>query len=286
MMRRGGPGDGTPSLESLRELRLRALLNDLVKDLGLGKAAEQFGVDRKTLWRWQRAAELPSRLAEMLERMLLQRAVAAMEEDRETVRALEERVSGLEGQLAAALAADGGGGGGNGSGGDSAVDGAAIDALRQEFAQEIRRLERRLEGRGSAAPDAGSGGAGAGRARSGSQRRYPDLVTREPAEDDKQVYGAAWELIDEWRTLWVGHSPLGKGLAWASRRERILELEVAMLEEHGLTLPPETAPLRGLDRNEQLNWRVRELEKVRRHRAGLVRLRWARRVLTLGLWRR
>ena len=31
MMRPGWPGDGTPSLESLRELRLRALLNDLVK---------------------------------------------------------------------------------------------------------------------------------------------------------------------------------------------------------------------------------------------------------------
>ena len=44
MMRPGWPGDGSPSLESLRELRLRALLNDLVKDLGLGKAAERFGV--------------------------------------------------------------------------------------------------------------------------------------------------------------------------------------------------------------------------------------------------
>ena len=84
-------------------------------------------------------------------------------------------------------------------------------------------------------------------------------------------------MIDEWRKLWVGHSPLGKGLAWASKRQRILELEVAMLEEHGLTLPPETAPLRGLDRNEQLNWRVRELAKVKRQRAGLVRRRRCRR---------
>ena len=278
MMRPGWPEDGTPSAESLRELRLRALLNDLVKDLGLGKAAEQFGVDRKTLWRWQRAAEWPPRLAETLERMLLQRALAAMEEDRETVRAVEERVSEMEGQLAAALAADGGGG----NGGD--LDGVVADALRREFAQEMQRLERRLDSRRGAAPDAGSGGARTGRA--GSQRRYPDLVTRELGDDDEQVYGAAWPLISEWRTLWVGHSPRGRGLAWASRRERILELEVAMLEEHGLTLPPETAPLRGLDRNEQLNWRVRELAKVRGQRAGLVRLRWARRVLTLGLWRR
>ena len=281
MMRPGWPGDGTPSLESLRELRLRALLNDLVKDLGLGKAAEQFGVDRKTLWRWQRAAELPPRLAETLERMLLQRAVAAMEQDRETVRTLEERVAELEGQLAAALASAGGG---NGNGGD--VDGAVADALRREFAQEMQRLERRLEGRRGAAPEVGTGGARTVRAGAGAARRYPDLVTRESADDDEQVYGAAWPLIDEWRTLWVGHSPRGRGLTWASRRGRILELEVAMLEEHGLTLPPETAPLRGLDRNEQLNWRVRELAKVKRLRARLVRRRWMRRVLTLGLWRR
>ena len=56
-----------------------------------------------------------------------------------------------------------------------------------------------------------------------------------------------------------------------------------MLEEHGLTLPQETTPLRGLDRGEQLNWRVRELAGVRRKRARLELLRWA---LTLGLWRR
>ena len=111
-------------------------------------------------------------------------------------------------------------------------------------------------------------------------------MAREPAGDDEQVYGAAWELISEWRTLWAGHSPVGQGLAWVLRRERILDLEVAMLEEHGLALPPETAPLRGLERREQSSWRVRELAKVRRQRARLVRLRWARRVLTLGLWRR
>ena len=58
-----------------------------------------------------------------------------------------------------------------------------------------------------------------------------------------------------------------------------------MLEEHGLTLPRETTPLRGLDRGEQLNWRVRELVGVRRWRAKLELLSWARRTLTLGLWR-
>ena len=77
-----------------------------------------------------------------------------------------------------------------------------------------------------------------------------------------------------------------RGLAWVARRQRILELEVAMLEEHGLALPQETTPLRGLDRNAQLSWRVRELAGFRRRRARLELRRWARRVLTLGLWRR
>ena len=277
MMRPGGPGDGSPSIESLHELRLRALLHDLVNDLGPGKAAEQFGVDRKTLWRWQRAVELPPpRLAETLERMLLERAVSAAGQDRERVRALEERVAGLERQLALASA------GSSGNGGD--VDNAVIDALRQEFTQEIQRLERRLEARQGAVPEVGSSGFRTGRAR--SQRRYPDVVTREPADDDEEVYGVAWELVNEWRTLWDAHSPTGLGLAWVSRRQRILELEVEMLEEHGLTLPQETAPLRGLDRGEQLNWRVRELAGVRRKRARLELRRWVRRVLTLGMWRR
>ena len=278
MMRPGWPGDGSPSIESLRELRLRALLRDLVNDLGPGKAAEQFGVDRKTLWRWQKSAVLPPRLAEALERMLLERAVAAMEADRERVGALEERVAGLERQLAAALAAGDGDGGNSGG-----VEGAVADALRQEFAQEMQRLERRLEVRRGGAPDAGSGGSRTGRA--GSQRRYPDVVTWQPASDDEQVYGAAWPSVDQWRGLWDSHSPTGRGLAWVSTRQRILELEVAMLEEHGLTLPQETAPLRGLDRNAQLSWRVRELAGVRRRRARLELLRWARRALTLGLWR-
>ncbi len=276
----GWPGDGTPSIENLRELRLRALLNDLVKDLGPGKLAEQFGVDRKTLWRWQRAAELPPRLADALERMLLERAVAAMEEEGKRVEALEERVGDLEGQLAAVLAAVN-----DGVSNGAKVDNAVADALRREFAQELQRLERRL-GRPSPAQGAGNAPGGVHQtSRAGSQRRHADVVAREPADDDEQVYGAAWPLVEEWRELWARHPPQGRGLAWTARRERILELEIAMLYDHGLTLPPETAPMTGLDRREQWSWRERELARVRRRRARLELLHGARRVLTLGRWR-
>ena len=119
------------------------------------RAAEDLGVDRKTLWRCQRAAELPPRFAETLERMLLERAVAAMEEDRERIVTLEERVAELEGQLAAALAVVNGGGIGA-----EAYD-VVLDELRRELSQEMQRLERRL-GMPAPAPAQGSGNAPGG----------------------------------------------------------------------------------------------------------------------------
>ena len=275
MMRPDGPGDGSPSLESLHQVRLRALLNDLVHDLGPVKAAERLGIDRKTLWRSQGAGEMSPRLTEALERLLLERAAA----DGLRVGALEERVAELERELATVN----GGSCGNDHDKSEDLGGGVVDGLRREFARELQRLERRLEARIGAAPDAETGGSKTDR--NGSRRHYPDLVTREPDDDDRQAHGAAWPLVDEWRRLWEEHSPLGKGLPWVSRRERILELEVAMLEEHGLTLPPETAPLAGADRREQVSWRERELARVRTRRARLELLYGLKRLLTLGRWR-
>ena len=145
MMRPGWPEDGTPSVENLRDLRLRALLNDLVHDLGPVKAAADLGIDRKTLWRSEGAGQMSPRLVEALERMLLERAVAAMDEDRRRVGVLEERVGEMEGQLAAALAEVNGtgnagavekrGDGGAAAGvlpGASAAGAAAVEAGRRK----------------------------------------------------------------------------------------------------------------------------------------------------------
>ena len=100
------------------------------------------------------------------------------------------------------------------------------------------------------------------------------------------VYGDAWPLIREWRTLWAVHSPMGKGLAWASRRQRILELEVAMLEEHGLTLTSGDRAAAGPGpEGADLLAGAGAGDGSGRRRARLELLRWVRRVLTLGLWR-
>ena len=63
------------------------------------------------------------------------------------------------------------------------------------------------------------------------------------------------------------------------------ELEIEMIEEHGLTLPPATYPWDGFDRRNELWSRRQTLERVRVGRARAQLRQSLRRVLTLGLWR-
>ena len=267
-------GGGDSGVADLYELRLTALLHQLVRRRGHKGAARGLGVNPRTVAASVKQG-MSRRVREALERMLVDRDGEArdrLEDDMAGVKVevagVRERVAGLESGLREGL-----------------------QALGEQQAQGMRRLERRL-----AQAEAGKGGGGAASpsaatrpapgAGASSRRRYPDLVTRDPAGDDEEVYGGAWPLVKEWRELWDGHPARGKGLAWVSTRQRILELEVALLEDHGLTLPPETEPLRGLDRGAQLNWRLKALHEFRKRRARLELLRWLRTVVTLGLWRR
>ena len=267
-------GGGDSGVADLYELRLTALLHQLVRRRGYKGAARELGVNPRTVAASVKQG-MSRRVREALERMLVDRDGEArdrLEDEMEGVKVevagVNERVAGLESGLREGL-----------------------HALGEQQAQGMRRLERRLaqaeagKGGGSAASPAAAKSPAPG-AGSPSRRRYPELVTTAPDADDEEVYGDAWQLVDQWRGLWDGHPAQGKGLAWVSRRERILELEVAMLEDHGLTLPPETEPLRGLDRGAQLNWRLKALHEFRKRRARLELLRRLRRVLSLGLWRK
>ena len=229
------PSTAAQVVEDAYELRLTALLHQLVRRRGHKGAARELGVNLRTVAGSVKQG-MSRRVREALEQMLVDRDGEArdrLEDDMERVKVevagVNERVAGLESELREGL-----------------------QALEEQQAQGMRRLER-----GLAQAEAGKGGGDAGPtprsipapgSGSPSRRRYPELVTTAPAGDDEEVYGDAWPLVGEWRRLWDGHPAQGKGLAWVSRRERILELEVAMLEDHGLTLPPETEPLRGLDR--------------------------------------
>ena len=58
----------------------------------------------------------------------------------------------------------------------------------------------------------------------------------------------------------------GGGLSWLAAQERLLTVELALLEDHGMTLPPETYPLRGFAREGQVSWRRTALSGTRRAR--------------------
>ena len=109
----------------------------------------------------------------------------------------------------------------------------------------------------------------------GSRRRgefRPGLVTGEPHPGEEESYGAGMALVAEWRELWDRRGE-GTALEQAACRVRIMELEIAMLGEHGLTLPPETEPLHPSRRAVQLDWRLRELADLRAERRRLELLR-------------
>ncbi len=210
---------------------------------------------------------------DVVEKMLVDRDGGARDELEEAVEGLVEQVGGVKTQVAG-------------------LEGElreGMKALGETHAQGMRRLEQRLaqaEVKSSGTAGSGVATAGVPPRSAGLRRRYPGLVAVESADDDEDVFGDAWPLVEEWRGLWDGHPAQGKGLEWVSTRARILELEVAMLEERGLTLPPETEPLRGLDRGAQLNWRLKARHEFRQRRARLELLRRLQRVFTPWPWRR
>ena len=290
-----GPGiDRSKSIEDLHHLRLMALLDELVRDKGARKAAADLDVDHRTLAASLESGRLTRRMRVALDRALLAGGGSPAREQKERNDQLAERLERVEGRVEVV---------GRDAGQGLAAVGDEVKALRNEHGQASQRVESRLakvEGGGGDAGEeggeSGDGGTPSRESRGGAQpkrrprlrREFPELATLEPAEDDQDVFGGAWALIQEWRELKETHPSRGRGrgLDWLRQQQRLLEVELALLEEHGLTLPPETYPLRGLDRGAQVNWRQKALFDTQRARAKREILLWLRRVLSLGRWRK
>ena len=112
------------------------------------------------------------------------------------------------------------------------------------------------------------------------------MVTEESAEDDVEVYGDAWPLVEG--VAGAADRPShtrAESLSWLVTEERLLTLELAMLDDHGLTLPPEIAApawIRTKGPDQLAPYRVERYAGRRWRRRK--RLRWVRRILTVGLW--
>ena len=261
-----GDGSDGPDVEKLRRLRLSGFLRELVRAEGRMEAAEMLGVNYKTLVRAEESGEITGRMGDALERLL------GTGDDPEEAR-LRKRMEDMEDGMK-----------------------ALHKELRDGLAEVRASVPGRAEAQGRARTHEGEGAApvsdrpappvpGLRSKRPFAVRRLdPEIVTKEPADDDAEVYGAAWPLVEEWRGLRAGHPHQGRSLSWLVTEERLLGLELAMLEEHGLTLPPEKQPLRGFGRKGQTSWRRKALYDTRMALRKRKLLRWVRRVCTLGLW--
>ena len=279
--------DGGVDVELLRRARLSAMLRELVRQEGRMEAAELLGVNYKTVVRAEESGQITGRMSDALERLLGSVDDAEAARQRERMGALEKRMERLEGGMESLRRELRGGPSrppapSAGRAGERAAVGDVDD---DNEAGQPQAQEDKEDGAGRSETRAAPPVAGLGASRRATLRRLdPEIVTVGPAEDDEEVYGTAWPLVEEWRRLRAGHIPQGRSLSWLVTEKRLLTLELAMLEEHGLTLPPETQPLRGFGRKGQTSWRWTALGDTRMALRRRKLLRWLRRVLTLGLW--
>lgn len=282
MAESGSYPDATRSVESLRELRLLALLGDLMGEQGKTRAAETLGVSPRTLTRFEESRRLTPTLAGALERHLLEGGGSAAATQRHRLGMLEDGQRELQRELRDGLAELGKRG----------------EKVREEQAGALSELARRvaaLEAAGSAmarpgvgANAAGSGPAG-GPATAGTppvqrpRRAYDDLVTADAEPGEDLVYGdAATAVIVRWREARDAFAAAKDALDVLNARQRRVELEIELIQEHKLTLPPATRPWDWGDRRQEVRRRNELLDQTIVDRKMLK----LRRFLTLGLWRK
>ena len=281
-----GEGDGVAegeqypassrSLDSLDEMRLVALLGDMIEAQGKPGAAETLGVSVRTLGRFEESRRLTRTVAAALEAHLLKGGGSAADRQRRQAADVAERVAALEKALPEGLAAVR-------QEGQSAV-GEQAKTLG-ELARRVAALEAAGNGAAQvkAGTPAGSPAPAAAPGVSRPRRVYPDLVTAEAEPGEELVYGdAATAVIVQWREARDAFGAATDALDILNARERRLELEVELIETHELTLPPATRPWDRGDRWQEVKRRNEMLYEVTVDRK-MLRLR---RFLTLGMWRK
>ncbi len=272
------------SMEEMSDQRLIALLRELVKQRGVRGAATTLKIDPRTVAASMEGGSLSWRVREAMERGLRsevgtgasQREGNDSQEQR--IEHVERRMEALEKEARSAQEAD------------TAEAWTEVDRRLDGFAQALREMNGRLTRLEQAKekepedvePRAVDSRREARRVYHSSYFGF-GVISKEPHPGEELSYGPGMPLVEEWRQL-NKEREVGTKLTQAKTRERIMELEIAMLAEYKLTLPPGSSPLDDFTRGAELDWRERALENIQRERAQRALLRWVRRVCTLGLW--
>ena len=268
--------ESSRSLDDLWQMRLLLLLSDMVDGMGKVKTAKALGVNYRTLDRAAKSGRLTERMSDALGRHLLLGGGSAAAQQRERVDALEKGVAGLADELRDGL--------------KNVV--GEVKVLREEHARAMRHVERRLvsleSGRTGAETPSPPVTEPDPERRYVPPRKYPQLVTMEAEEGEENVYGDAMPVIVQWRQAraeYLRAVKTGTALAKVEAEMRMLRLEIALIEKHGLTLPRASYPWGGEERRSQVRERNNDLNRLEVERNRALLRRWLRRVLTFNIWR-
>ena len=272
----GSNGSGYGVNVSPSDASLLDVLDSLVDDRGRVAAAEALGVNYRTLAICQDSRLVSPRMRRALEEYRDAATDDGDDPDDEGASDIAERVGALERRVAALE--------------------EELRELREVIEAQTERLTR-LERQAGAPEDeerqqteAGAFQPGCGQSEEwrppGRDRGMPDagVVTLGEQPDEEHAFGPAASLVAEWRELRSGAGAAANRVGRAEAAARRWELEIAMIEDFRLTLPPEAAPLDASRREDHLRWRREALAEARRELAGARRLRLLRRMLTLGIW--
>ena len=270
-------GDGDSGGERdfpLSDAPLLDLLDALVKDRGRVAAAEALGVNYRTMMACYDSRHVSRRMRKALEEF----RDAGVGDDSGTevdddgaadeVETLRQRVAELEEE-------------------DRGLRGLVETQAGQleELGRRVAHLVREAQQRGESEPVVGDDQPSVWRP---PRRRHglPDagVVTLEEQADEEDAFGPAAPLVTEWRQVRTGGDAKGSQVDRARAGVRRWELEIAMIHDFRLTLPPETEQLDEAGRTDHLRWRQNALTEARGELAGARRVRLLRRILTLGLW--
>jgi len=260
----------------LSDSPLLDLLDTLVNDLGKVAAAEALGVNYRTLAACYDSRSVSWRMRRALEGYRGAAVDGGDEPDDESAGDIAEQVVSLERRVAALEK-------------ENRALGATIEAQAEQLAQLERQVSALEEGKRQR-DEADAVGDDDDQCRGWRPpprvHGLPDagVVTLEEQPDEERAFGPAASLVVEWRGLRTADGTTGSRVDRARAVVRRWELEVAMIGDFGLTLPPGTEPLDASRREDHLRWRREALAAARRDLSKAKRLRWLRRALTLGVW--
>ena len=243
---------------SVHDLRLAALLLDLVERHGRARAAETLGVSYHTLARASASLRLTGRVSDALGRHLLEGSGTDAPNLEKRVADLDRRVESLEENSAEQVG--------------KGVRSEDRDGTLCRLAAELESLTRRVKG---------------------LETRHgpPDpllerVVADEPEPDGETRFGTVAQMVAEWRRRRDVFDASTDDLATLLAERGLLALEIVMTGVCGFTLPPSDCPWDRFQLEDETGRRKRRMNEMREEIRRAKRRRRLRRISTLGVWRR